>query len=731
MDDFVYAFQTDRENRQVGIEGDLCFLPLKSIADDENEWLNSPKLPIIKRSNNININFQLPIDNKEFADRFYNNYPFLKDIDMSNILFAGGSIQKYITNDINNYIPATSTDIDVFFYGLTERQAIAKIYQINSILIKYLMERNRIDGNIAEQKIKYVNHNNFFSIYFPFRTMSGTSIIEIQFIYRLYSSISEILHGFDIGSSAVGFDGQIVYFTTLSKFAYEYKCNIIDTTRRSTTYEQRLSKYVARGFNIIMPQLNVDAVNRIYNYRVNNPTNHRRRYYGYDRNFERTIIGQNFYLIIESITNNTIVGRFDKRYYYQNDVNNVNNGQDDNAPENNANNEDNNNNANNEDNNNNNENNEDNNQQRDLIGRYDRSDYGGNESIRYSIQRNINYGNYGRWRNNQNDMIQNSNVKYFMRGQYDKMICISDNINTAINYQFDENEFMNLVRNYMKTERMCIELMNNTHLKNALSGYIQDIDILCDKVVNYCRMNLSRKIVFITKNPGTQLTSSINPIYENEISWYGKQLFVSPTKLKENLLKNIKDVNLIDDLITLFSKDTKIITYSNRFSNNYSSQMLPPSMPEVRQFQNQPLNILSMSQLTGGDSILVRNLYNPQSSSNNPSSNNSSSNNPSSNRFYSTAQFLGPQGPSEIIDDLYDMRDIQRLYNFQPSPQPSGYLNNGNLSGSSNTLPPLPIQTLPSNSGGINITRSPFEELYPSIALSNSGFSSEKLEEVD
>jgi hypothetical protein len=83
---------------------------------------------------------------------------------------------------------------------------------------------------------------------------------EIQIILRLYKSISEILHGFDMGSVAVGYNGSDIYFTSLGKFSYEYLANIVDPTRRSTTYEKRLIKYYNRGFQIILPYLDISKL---------------------------------------------------------------------------------------------------------------------------------------------------------------------------------------------------------------------------------------------------------------------------------------------------------------------------------------------------------------------------------------------------------------------------------------------------------------------------------------
>src|SRR5690606_20981381 len=123
------------------------------------------------------------------------------------------------------------------------------------IIIKYFKKHNQ------NTRYAIINSNNSLTLIIKNINLPNASQfikkdeITIQIIYRLYTSKSEILHGFDIGSSAVGYDGKYVYFTSLSKFAYEYGCNIVDISRRSTTYEQRLIKYLKRGFKIILPDL--------------------------------------------------------------------------------------------------------------------------------------------------------------------------------------------------------------------------------------------------------------------------------------------------------------------------------------------------------------------------------------------------------------------------------------------------------------------------------------------
>lgn len=86
---------------------------------------------------------------------------------------------------------------------------------------------------------------------------------DIQIVLRLYSSISEILHGFDIGASCIAFDGENFYTTSMGKFAYEYGYNIVDMSLRSTTYEKRLAKYFDRNFGIILPKLRIKKITSV------------------------------------------------------------------------------------------------------------------------------------------------------------------------------------------------------------------------------------------------------------------------------------------------------------------------------------------------------------------------------------------------------------------------------------------------------------------------------------
>jgi hypothetical protein len=74
-------------------------------------------------------------------------------------------------------------------------------------------------------------------------------------VLRIYKSISEILTGFDIDCSGAAYDGKQVYCTPRALQAFMTQINHIDLTRRSPSYENRLSKYSHRGFEVYWPDL--------------------------------------------------------------------------------------------------------------------------------------------------------------------------------------------------------------------------------------------------------------------------------------------------------------------------------------------------------------------------------------------------------------------------------------------------------------------------------------------
>lgn len=83
---------------------------------------------------------------------------------------------------------------------------------------------------------------------------------SIQIILRLYHSLEHVLCGFDLDCCAVGFDGLKVVALPRAIRALKTRTNVVDVTRQSRNYEERLIKYARRGFEIAVPGLDIERV---------------------------------------------------------------------------------------------------------------------------------------------------------------------------------------------------------------------------------------------------------------------------------------------------------------------------------------------------------------------------------------------------------------------------------------------------------------------------------------
>ncbi|KAI0668109.1 ankyrin [Trametes maxima] len=171
--------------------------------------------------------------------------------DWSNVVAAGGSVQaclqpvpdsakaskramrKYFHN---NAFP--TSDVDLFLHGLTPEQAEAKMQTI------YEAVRDSVPWDVTCVRTK---HTVSIHSQYPYRS--------VQIVLRLYSSPAEILAGFDVDAPCCLFDGERVWANPRAIVAMMRQCNTVDMTRRSPSYEVRLTKYSARGFEVHVPDL--------------------------------------------------------------------------------------------------------------------------------------------------------------------------------------------------------------------------------------------------------------------------------------------------------------------------------------------------------------------------------------------------------------------------------------------------------------------------------------------
>ncbi len=133
---------------------------------------------------------------------------------------------------------APASDVDLFIHGLNEEQAVEKIKQI---------ETKIRDSILSETTTIRTKHAITIASQYPTR--------HVQIVLRLYKSVSEILTGFDVDCSCVAYDGGQVWAAPRAVAAYVTQTNTIDLSRRSPSYENRLSKYSHRGFEAYWPLL--------------------------------------------------------------------------------------------------------------------------------------------------------------------------------------------------------------------------------------------------------------------------------------------------------------------------------------------------------------------------------------------------------------------------------------------------------------------------------------------
>lgn len=155
---------------------------------------------------------------------------FFDSILTPNTIVAGGSVFLSL---FEGYIE----DVDLFIYGLNENDAKRKIIEICDILrTKYDLEISRSNGAVTftcSSREDDIPH------------------IKIQVILRLYKRKYEIIHGFDVDSCCIGYDGKSIIMTPRCQYALTQGFNTVNFERLSPSYAYRLIKYANRGMRVL------------------------------------------------------------------------------------------------------------------------------------------------------------------------------------------------------------------------------------------------------------------------------------------------------------------------------------------------------------------------------------------------------------------------------------------------------------------------------------------------
>ena len=186
----------------------------------------------------------LAASHAEFATRLADTCPLLTGFDLKahGMVLAGGCPSSLMLRPHAGMNHRTSVfqfaDQDLFLVGHADDAArVAAIQALGAYL-----------GSKCPEMVVVRNST---SITFRF----GEDVRPVQVVLRGYSTLAEVLHGFDIGACAVAWDGARVWYTGLGAVALEHGLVFVCLDGRRHSYEHRLAKYCLRGFGIVLSHM--------------------------------------------------------------------------------------------------------------------------------------------------------------------------------------------------------------------------------------------------------------------------------------------------------------------------------------------------------------------------------------------------------------------------------------------------------------------------------------------
>jgi hypothetical protein len=164
------------------------------------------------------------------------------DFVANGLCMAGGAVSARLMHGAK-HAGDYCDDFDLFLVGHDEKTALAAIKACATHLEK------------SWPKMVVFRTPNCITF-----TKGSGKCRPVQIILRLFGSRAEVIHSFDLGSSAFLWDGAALWTTALGKIAAEHAVNVLDLSARRSSYERRLARYFNRGFGVVLPHLDVEAL---------------------------------------------------------------------------------------------------------------------------------------------------------------------------------------------------------------------------------------------------------------------------------------------------------------------------------------------------------------------------------------------------------------------------------------------------------------------------------------
>lgn len=201
-------------------------------------------------------------NDSEFIARVRAIDPAIADLPLASLkmVLAGGAVSAHVMapqlarrsaygaqrSDRNDY-----DDYDLFLVGHTADSAREAVKALHAYLVG--LERSAKPGPCQDSVGKTMVYATTGCVTIILERLA----LKVQVVLKLYDSVAEILNGFDLGSSSVAWDGTQLLFTEAGLFAANHGANLATLVSRRGSYEARIAKYFSRGFDLVLPGLNL------------------------------------------------------------------------------------------------------------------------------------------------------------------------------------------------------------------------------------------------------------------------------------------------------------------------------------------------------------------------------------------------------------------------------------------------------------------------------------------
>jgi hypothetical protein len=148
------------------------------------------------------------------------------------VVLAGGYLEYLCNKSRSNKVP----DMDFFVVIPPHISGDLRVERANKIRAQWML-------SLKEWHQDYLRSIDSSKIHVGQHCTEKTvGQYKFQLIHRIYETPAEVVHGFDLASSAMLFDGESIYMTPRCITAWTAATQIVDPERQSPSFEYRLRK---------------------------------------------------------------------------------------------------------------------------------------------------------------------------------------------------------------------------------------------------------------------------------------------------------------------------------------------------------------------------------------------------------------------------------------------------------------------------------------------------------